>query len=372
MMEINSFKDIVILFGPMIALLLITGKLVERGHRTQRLFMVLILVDIGLYQLISYFLYCLPDKNSFLSSQMSLLHLQWASLLELIGFTLFLFHGPFHYAYCHSIVSPASPHPKRYWLHFLPGIVYACLYLLIININAVYSPNELLEHRIIYFLSVLASTISYITYSLICTKKTLPLVAAYPNNNLIYKIMIATYLFGSLFVSTWPFDAAFSLQLTEKARLATSLYLLVMFAISQQHPENMVILSNEDERKKYLKTQISGLDIQSVISALEVLMRKEKLYKEKTTLSELAHRLNVRPHQLSEILNSYMKTTFSAYFNDQRVEEAKRLLSGKSGMQIIEVSLEVGFSSLSVFYREFKKRTGVSPLEFIKRQNERD
>jgi AraC-like DNA-binding protein len=92
-------------------------------------------------------------------------------------------------------------------------------------------------------------------------------------------------------------------------------------------------------------------------------MKDDKLYKEDINLTMLAAKLDLRQHQLSEILNSCLNTTFGKYINDLRIKEAALLLESHPELQIIEISLETGFNSLSVFYREFKKRTGISPAE---------
>ena len=43
-----------------------------------------------------------------------------------------------------------------------------------------------------------------------------------------------------------------------------------------------------------------------------------------------------------------------------------RLIEAGAQMRIIGIAMDVGYNSLSVFYREFKKRTGVSPAEYIR------
>ncbi|MGL4370959.1 MAG: hypothetical protein ACRCUT_15000, partial [Spirochaetota bacterium] len=59
-MELISIKDIFILFGTLFACVLIIGKLAERTRERADSLMIALLLYLGLYQLISYFLYCRP------------------------------------------------------------------------------------------------------------------------------------------------------------------------------------------------------------------------------------------------------------------------------------------------------------------------
>lgn len=358
-MMIYGICDIFILFGALLAFILAFGRSVEREHTNKQFFSILLLVDIGLYQLISYFIYCRPD---FVQNTSSL----YIYLLEAAGFLLFFFHGPLHYAYCHSIVSAQSPVPRRLYLHFLAGFFYFMLYLTLVLFKAGeelwagqrFVPGE----GIIHLLSVTAATVSYVVYMVTCYRKTKPLITLFPQNNEIFKMMIRVYLLGLVIVPLWPVDIGFSLHLTEKVRVGTTVYLILLFLISQGHPERMVRLHHEKE--KYLKSQLQGLDVNALIKQLESLMRDEKIYREKLTLGDLAERLGVRQHQLSEILNTYLSTTFPNYLNSFRITEAKTLLEKDLEMQIIEIALDTGFNSLSAFYREFKKQINLSPADY--------
>ncbi|MGL4369521.1 MAG: helix-turn-helix transcriptional regulator, partial [Spirochaetota bacterium] len=286
-------------------------------------------------------------------------------ILEAAGFMMFLIVGPLNYAYCRAVISPGSPFSKRNLLHFLPAAIFAAVYLPAMYVKAAEGHTPLSpDHRTVYLLSIIAAVISFDTYMIVCLKKVLPLLKKYPNRNVIFKMMAGTFLFALATVSFWPFDILLDINFTDDIRVATSLYLITLYVISRRHPERMIFLDSETESNKYLKTQLQGMNVGTIIAQLDSLMDKEKIYKSKITLKDLAGRLNIRQHQLSEILNAYMKTTFPNYINDRRVAEAGRQLGTEPEMQIVEIALEVGYDSLSVFYKEFKKRTGISPAEY--------
>jgi len=362
-MVISGIKDIFIIFGSLFAFVLIMGKLVERKRTLQRTLTILILLDIGIYQFISYILYCnpgftIPGIN------------KWAYIPEAAGFFLFLIHGPLHFGYCHSVVSARSPLPKNYWLHFLPAIIYAVVYLHFAYIKttmAIASGSTSFffpGHDRVYLLSIILTVISYDSYMLLCIKKIAPLLSKESNRHKIFKVMAGVYIFGIIFVSFWPIDILLNINFTNKARIATSFYIITIYAISCRYPERLIVMDSGTKRKKYLNTQLQGMNVEAIILQLNILIQNEKIYKDKITLKDIAGLLNIRQHQLSEILNSYMKTTFSNYINDRRVEEAGYLLRTRADLKIIEIAFEVGYDSLSVFYREFTKRTKISPSKF--------
>ncbi len=359
-------KDVFILFGFVLAVLLIVGKLNEREKTFPQFFTILLLLNFAFYHLISYLLYCPhPYEIPYLR--------EWFYLLEAGGFVLFLFKGPTHYGYCLSVATAGRPFFKRYLLHFVPGIVYALLYLPFAGMRSAealasgYDGLFFPEHRIVHIATIILCVIVYDVYLIMCVVRLYPLLRKYPNRNLVFKVMLFSYAAGIVTTSFWPIDIINNVEFTDDVRFGSALYLIIIYLISRRYPERMVQMEVESRRNNYLKTQLQGENIESIIASLERLMSEEKLYRTQINLANLAKQLNIRQHQLSELLNAYMKTTFANYINDHRVDEAKRLLQASPDMQIIEISLEVGFNSLSVFYREFKKRVGVSPAEFRKK-----
>jgi AraC family L-rhamnose operon regulatory protein RhaS len=67
----------------------------------------------------------------------------------------------------------------------------------------------------------------------------------------------------------------------------------------------------------------------------------------------------------STLLNEITGKTFVNYLNDVRVESAKELVED-TDMSISSIAFHTGFEELSSFYRAFKKRYKVPPLQFRK------
>ncbi|MCW7493529.1 helix-turn-helix domain-containing protein [Leptospira sp. 2 VSF19] len=94
-------------------------------------------------------------------------------------------------------------------------------------------------------------------------------------------------------------------------------------------------------------------------------MNLEQLYlNENLSLAILAKRLDLHTHQLSEILNSHLNSTFRNYVNQFRLQEAARLLLEKPEMSILSVIYASGFNSKSSFHKLFLDRFGHSPQNY--------
>jgi ligand-binding sensor domain-containing protein/AraC-like DNA-binding protein len=110
------------------------------------------------------------------------------------------------------------------------------------------------------------------------------------------------------------------------------------------------------------------------IKKLTRLMEVEKVYRDdKLSLPSLAEMISIRRHQLSLILNEYMKTNFNDYINSYRLEEAKRILeSTDAGEETITgIAIAVGFHSQTSFYKSFKEYTGMTPNRYRKEARRR-
>lgn len=82
-------------------------------------------------------------------------------------------------------------------------------------------------------------------------------------------------------------------------------------------------------------------------------------------VDQIAAVINLSPNYFSELFKNTTGLSPYRYVTEQRVEEAKFLLS-KTDLEIAEIALEVGFYNQSHLTRQFKKFTGVTPNQFRK------
>lgn len=88
-----------------------------------------------------------------------------------------------------------------------------------------------------------------------------------------------------------------------------------------------------------------------------------KYYDQDLSLESTAHRLGLNKSYLSTLFSTETGQTFTEYLQEVRVEKSKKLLADHS-ISVLDVALQVGFTSQNYYSRTFKKLTGMTPSEF--------
>ncbi|MGH1519075.1 helix-turn-helix domain-containing protein [Chryseobacterium sp. JK1] len=123
------------------------------------------------------------------------------------------------------------------------------------------------------------------------------------------------------------------------------------------------------EVERYFNKKISEEQADSFVSKLDKLMNAEELYKNPNLkLNDLASRMNMPAHQLSQLLNDNLEKSFATYINEYRINEACEKIGNGSYLKIEEIGYEVGFNSKSTFFSTFKKIKNTTPLLYKQSQ----
>ena len=96
-------------------------------------------------------------------------------------------------------------------------------------------------------------------------------------------------------------------------------------------------------------------------------MEVKQYYQEpELSLSSLAGRLNMPPHELSRVINTALKKNFNDFINEYRVIDAARKMQDPAydHITLLGIAFESGFNSKTSFNRIFKQMTGKSPTEY--------
>ncbi len=100
------------------------------------------------------------------------------------------------------------------------------------------------------------------------------------------------------------------------------------------------------------------------IQELKRLMNQEEVFaKPDINMESLADMIGVPHHLMSRILNESIGMSFWDYMNSARIELAKKILKD-SKEKNLSVAIRCGYNSESVFYRNFRKLTGMTPRKF--------
>ena len=102
-------------------------------------------------------------------------------------------------------------------------------------------------------------------------------------------------------------------------------------------------------------------DREKIIKAREVLLQH---IGEPLTIKELSRKVAINECYLKKGFKELFGTTIFDFFQSQRMEHARYLLYEK-GLSVTEVSVSLGYSSISHFSTAFKKHTGLKPCELL-------
>lgn len=87
-------------------------------------------------------------------------------------------------------------------------------------------------------------------------------------------------------------------------------------------------------------------------------------YAEELSVARLAGLCYFSEYHFMRFFKKYMGMPCLEYIRNLRLEKAAELLS-RGKMSVLEISLSSGFSNLSYFYRQFKKKYGMTPKQFV-------
>jgi len=137
--------------------------------------------------------------------------------------------------------------------------------------------------------------------------------------------------------------------------------ILILLAFS-----GMYILKSQT---KYKRSRLSSDGKLKSEKQLRELMDNEKPYLDPLlSLNGLARKLHLSTKELSQIINECFAMNFSDFINSFRVKEVIRLFEQDTDNRtILDISLEAGFNSKSTFNHVFKKTTGLSPRDYLKK-----
>jgi len=123
------------------------------------------------------------------------------------------------------------------------------------------------------------------------------------------------------------------------------------------------------EPTKYRKSNLSPESASVHRRTFEKLMEQEKPYLNGSLrLADLAARIDISSHNLSQVLNQELGASFFDIVNSYRVAEAKRLMvePSQQHLSLLAVAFEAGFSNKNSFNRAFKTREGMTPSTYRK------
>ena len=121
-----------------------------------------------------------------------------------------------------------------------------------------------------------------------------------------------------------------------------------------------------------LLTQIGRIPVQQeqtprnphIISAIKYIQRN---YQKTITLDNIAQSAGVGRTYLCRLFKEELNTSVWDYVNRTRIEQAKFYIQTAQNITVYEIAARCGFEDSSYFARIFRKYEGISPREYIRR-----
>jgi AraC family transcriptional regulator len=121
------------------------------------------------------------------------------------------------------------------------------------------------------------------------------------------------------------------------------------------------MLGDKDVDSFQCKFLANELDREKIIKSREILLQH---IGEPLTIKELSRKVAINECYLKKGFKELFGTTIFDFYQSQRMEHARYLLYEK-GLSVTEVSMMLGYSSISHFSTAFKKHTGLKPCELL-------
>ncbi len=327
------------------------------------------------------------------------------------------FMGPVIFFYVQSLLNPSFKFGKKEWLHLLPGILYLLYSLVIIVTDKIilkkyyfladgmdrdfdgwYQKSGLIS-MVLYFI------ISLRYYKLY--KKLMVQVISYADTvlfkwvkNFLFAFLlmqllqVVFYIFSFIFpaldsyIGSWWFFFSFAIVFyyiaitgysnSIETKVPFKLNLLTYkpsLLLQNFYPENNTATFIEEaeiiEIEKGETEKKPDIDLlEEWKSKISVLLESEKIYEDpELSLTQVAKQLKTNPSLLSKIINQGFQLNFNDFINNYRITAVKeKLQAGEQKTQtLLGIAYDCGFNSKATFNRAFKKATGASPKEWLKK-----
>lgn len=270
-----------------------------------------------------------------------------------IGLSACILIGPFLYLYIKSQTKETNTQKWAY--HIIP-------YLIIITVVGYfypYWPNKKIWSSILVRI-IYIQWFVYILLASICLKSILKNLFNANSKLKQNEVWLLSVFAGTTIVWIAYNSASFTSYIVGAISFSFVLYLLILLLVLKKNKSTLFF----EAREKYQNKKIKAADAVLIANDLK-LIKNEKLFKNPDIkLSDIAKKLNILPHTLSQFLNENLGKSFSLFMNEYRIEEAKKLLILNNNFTVEAIGYESGFNSKSTFFTTFKNITGTTPSKY--------
>ncbi|KAI9449143.1 helix-turn-helix domain-containing protein [Russula earlei] len=276
------------------------------------------------------------------------------------------------------------------YLHLLPFAFFSIVYLILVagGLTQHIHPIFIVNYTKYYVLLILISLIFYpcmVKYQLqLCPaeKKTLEgrLI-----NNIASLLLVATIacviIFEYIDLIYRQSSHVHDIRLFTYTSFALIPVLMLRYKLQKKAEEKMVreeeeiqiittavVINQPDTEKRYQKSALDASMLDEYENILTKFMEQHKIYLDaELSLEELAQKVKIPKHHLTQLLNDRLKKNFYKFINEYRINEAiNKLKDPTNEVNILSLAYDCGFNSKSSFNSYFKQLTGYTPSGYRK------
>ncbi|TXD81497.1 helix-turn-helix transcriptional regulator [Subsaximicrobium wynnwilliamsii] len=321
----------------------------------------------------------------------------YREILFFIPFQQLFLLGPIIYFYTQSLLNKTFRLEKRDLIHFLPAALYMVYTIIIFVTDKLileeyyfYADGKDKDLAFWYQIAGLLSMLSYLLLSLryYFIYKNLAYQEVSFADAILFKwighflfvftaILVLRVLFFILNPEWWEFGSKFWYYLCFSVLffyIALSGYFNTVrapFALDTSlldYPRKTNLKKEMESSKLKHSQQTEIPDLEEWKSKITKFIEQEGLYTNPNlTLTDVASSLQTNRNLISKAINQGFQMNFNDYVNAQRVDAViSKFRSGQQNSKtLLGIALDCGFNSKSTFNRAFKKKTLLTPKDFL-------
>lgn len=122
------------------------------------------------------------------------------------------------------------------------------------------------------------------------------------------------------------------------------------------------------EKRKSVRQKPKSIDYNQIYSKVDMWLRKETNVREYFTIDDIANDCGIKRQHLVSFFREKLNKNFRKWRVEMKIAAAQTLLDRDHDSSVSDISDSVGFCSQSNFYRQFRRVSGMTPLQWRRRE----
>lgn len=127
------------------------------------------------------------------------------------------------------------------------------------------------------------------------------------------------------------------------------------------------------EKENTVRTEENTYQMEALYHRAVAIMETFKPFRNSDySIQQLSEQLVTNRSYISNAINQYSGLTFRNWLAKYRIEDAKKLLLGKTSLTMEQIAIRCGFDNRQALYRHFKNFENMTPAEWLAAQKENE